>query len=67
MLACLGGAVIPLTHRDAAALAQPGGGMGGFPTSPQTMFGKKKDNREVSGPTLSATDEPVADIRVVGN
>ncbi len=41
--------------------------MGDFPTSPQSMFGKKKDTREVSGPSLSATDEPVADIRIVGN
>jgi outer membrane protein insertion porin family len=34
---------------------------------PQSMFGSKKDKREVSGPTLSATDEPVAEIRIVGN
>jgi len=46
--------------------AQPGA-MNDFPTSAQSLFGKKKDNREVSGPTLSATDEPVAEIRVVGN
>ena len=31
------------------------------------MFGKKKDSRPTSGPSLSATDEPVADIRIVGN
>ena len=31
------------------------------------MFGDKKDDREISGPTLSATDEPVAEIRIVGN
>jgi outer membrane protein insertion porin family len=41
--------------------------MGDIPTSPSTIFGKKKETREVSGPSLSATDEPVADIRIVGN
>lgn len=41
--------------------------MGNFPTTSQSMFGKKKDTRDISGPSLSATDEPVADIRIVGN
>ncbi len=41
--------------------------MGSFPTSPSSMFGKKKEAHESSGPSLTATDEPVADIRVVGN
>ncbi len=41
--------------------------MGNFPSTPNSIFGKKKENREVSGPTLSATDEPVADIRIIGN
>lgn len=31
------------------------------------MFGKKEAPRETSGPSLSATDEPVAEIRIVGN
>ena len=34
---------------------------------PPSMFGKKEPEREASGPSLSATDEPVAEIRVVGN
>jgi outer membrane protein insertion porin family len=35
---------------------------------PPSMFGGKKDKPvETSGPSLSATDEPVAEIRVVGN
>jgi outer membrane protein insertion porin family len=42
----------------------PGGH--GMP-SPRAMFGKKQDDREISGPSLSATDEPVVDIRIVGN
>ncbi len=41
--------------------------MGGMPAMPSSMFGSKKQEREVSGPTLSATDEPVAEIRIVGN
>jgi outer membrane protein insertion porin family len=50
------------------ARAQPGGGgMSDIPSAANSIFGKKKDNREISGPTLSATDEPVADIRIVGN
>jgi outer membrane protein insertion porin family len=44
------------------------GGYGsGFPSIPQSMFGKKEAKPDVSGPSLSATDEPVAEIRVVGN
>lgn len=31
------------------------------------MFGGKKDDRDASGPSLSATNENVADIRIVGN
>jgi outer membrane protein insertion porin family len=46
--------------------AQGPGGMGGMPAMP-SMLGKKKDQREVHGPSLSATDEPVAEIRIVGN
>ena len=45
----------------------PYGAPGGFPSIPQSMFGKKEAEREASGPSLSATDEPVAEIRVVGN
>ena len=44
-----------------------GGGMGGMPAMPKSMFGKKQETREASGPSLTATDEPVADIRIVGN
>jgi outer membrane protein insertion porin family len=38
-----------------------------MPAMPPSMFGSKKEQREVHGPSLSATDEPVAEIRVVGN
>jgi outer membrane protein insertion porin family len=49
----------------ALSLAQGMGG--GMPSLPASMFGKKQDNRDTSGPSLSATNEPVADIRIVGN
>jgi outer membrane protein insertion porin family len=39
----------------------------GIPGMPKTMFGKKQDDRDISGPTLSATNETVVDIRIVGN
>lgn len=48
------------------AAAQPGG-MGNFPATSGSLFGKKKEERELSGPSLSATDEPVAEIRIEGN
>lgn len=38
-----------------------------MPSLPPSMFGSKKEQREISGPSLSATDEPVAEIRIVGN
>jgi outer membrane protein insertion porin family len=60
-------ALLALSFCAERAAAQPGGGMGNVPTSPGTMFGKKKDNRVAAGPSLSATDESVADIRIVGN
>jgi outer membrane protein insertion porin family len=53
-----------------AALASPlsfAQGPGGMPSMPASMFGGKKETRVVSGPSLSATDEPVAEIRIVGN
>lgn len=60
--------LLPLLSAAPRALAQSGGGgMGDFPTAPSSMFGKKKEVREIAGPSLSATDEPVADIRIVGN
>src|SRR5262245_49866568 len=37
-----------------------------MPSIPQSMFPKKQP-REAAGPSLSATDEPVAEIRIVGN
>lgn len=37
-----------------------------MPNIPGGIFGKK-ETRQVSGPTLSATNEPVAEIRIVGN
>ena len=40
--------------------------MSDIPSAANSIFGKKKDNREISGPSLSATDEPVADIRIGG-
>jgi len=59
---------IALSCISTSATAQPGGsGMSDIPSAANSIFGKKKDNREISGPTLSATDEPVADIRIVGN
>ena len=58
----------PLACVVPRAVAQPGGsGLGDFPNTPGSLFGKKKESREISGPSLSATDEPVADIRIVGN
>ena len=68
-IACLGGDSHPVDHRVFArrgpAWRQ---GMGRHSHArPPSMFGKKKETREISGPSLSATDEPVADIRVVGN
>jgi outer membrane protein insertion porin family len=62
LLAALVG-VNALVERAAAQ----GGMGGGFPSVPPSMFGKKEPEREASGPSLSATDEPVAEIRVVGN
>ena len=48
-----------------------GGGMGGGPGGgmPASMFGEKRKARddEARGPSMSATDEPVAEIRIVGN
>ena len=38
-----------------------------MPHMPRSMFGKKPDERDASGPTLSVTNENVADIRIVGN
>jgi outer membrane protein insertion porin family len=58
-------AIVAAALAPAPARAQ--GGMGGIPSIPQSMFGAKKDHRDTSGPTLSATDEPVAEIRIVGN
>jgi outer membrane protein insertion porin family len=61
LAACLAAATLP----PSSACAQ---GMGsGMPAIPQSMFGPKKAPREAAGPSLSATDEPVADIRIVGN
>ena len=59
--------LVATTIGPSRALAQPGQGMGSFPTSPASMFGKKKEAHASSGPSLSATDEPVAELRVVGN
>jgi outer membrane protein insertion porin family len=42
----------------------PGGGMGSIPSS---IFGKKEAERTVTGPSLSATDEMVTEIRIEGN
>jgi outer membrane protein insertion porin family len=53
-----------LATPPARAQSMPGGGM---PAIPPSMFGPKKEPREVAGPSLSATDEPVAEIRIVGN
>jgi outer membrane protein insertion porin family len=48
------------------SLAQGMGG-GGMPSLPTSMFGKKQNDRDTSGPSLSATNETVSDIRIVGN
>jgi outer membrane protein insertion porin family len=54
-----------LTTISPRAAAQ---GPGGFSSIPKTMFGgDKEDKREAIGPSLSATDEPVAEIRIAGN
>ncbi len=50
---------------SARAVAQGMGG--GMPSMPASMFGNKKQQEEVPGISLSATDEPVAEIRVLGN
>ncbi len=43
-------------------------GPGGFSSIPKTMFGGGADDkREAVGPSLSATDELVAEIRIAGN
>ena len=43
-------------------------GRRGMPNVPQSMFGKRKPiATRRSRPSLSATDEPVAEIRIVGN
>ncbi|MEO7403896.1 MAG: POTRA domain-containing protein, partial [Burkholderiales bacterium] len=59
--------LIALTCGSSRAVAQPGGGGMDIPNAPGSMFGKKKETREIAGPSLSATDEPVADIRIAGN
>jgi outer membrane protein insertion porin family len=50
-----------------ALLLAQGMGGGGMPSLPKSMFGKKQDDRDTSGPSLSATNETVSDIRIVGN
>ncbi|HEY3391404.1 MAG TPA: POTRA domain-containing protein, partial [Lacipirellulaceae bacterium] len=58
-------AAFAMTARAPRAAAQS---PGGFSSIPQTMFGPdKEDKREAVGPSLSATNEPVAEIRIVGN
>jgi outer membrane protein insertion porin family len=54
---------VALLLAPSTASGQPGRGFSSGPT----MFGSKKEQREVTGPSLSATDEPVAEIRIVGN
>ncbi len=58
--------IVALTNAPTLLLAQdmPGGGM---PSLPKSMFGKKQEDRDISGPSLSATNENVAAIRIVGN
>ncbi len=60
-------ALIAIVAMNPAPACAQSGSRGGFPSVPPSMFGSKKDQREVSGPSLSATDEPVAEIRIVGN
>jgi outer membrane protein insertion porin family len=60
-------AVAALAASRAAAQGGFGGPGGGMDSIPSTIFGGKEEQRHVSGPSLSATDELVADIRVVGN
>jgi outer membrane protein insertion porin family len=58
-------AVVALTTIAPRAAAQ---GPGGISSIPKTMFGgEEREKREAVGPSLSATDEPVAEIRIVGN
>lgn len=51
------------------AVASPGlaQGLGRGMPAPASMFKKSKDNRDVTGLSLAATDEPVIDVRVIGN
>jgi outer membrane protein insertion porin family len=52
----------------AASVHAQGMGPGGLNSIPSTLFGsQKKTEPEASGPTLSATDETVADVRIAGN
>src|SRR5215211_2262500 len=57
--------VATAANMPAWSLAQGMGG--GMPSLPKSMFGKKQDDRDTSGPSLSATNETVSDIRIVGN
>jgi outer membrane protein insertion porin family len=63
----IGLAAIVVTAIASRAAAQ---GPGGFSSIPKTMFGGGNDEKreaDAVGPSLSATDEPVAEIRIVGN
>lgn len=56
---------LPFRASAQSAIGGPGGGMGSMPS---TIFKPKKDaERQISGPSLSATDEMVAEIRIEGN
>lgn len=45
-----------------------GGGPGGLNSIPSSLFGQdKKSHSDLTGPTLSATNEPVTEIRILGN
>jgi outer membrane protein insertion porin family len=67
-LGALGALIASAAIAPSHLQAQGGGGRGGLNSLPGTMFGQKDEELPAfSGPSLSATDEPVAEIRVVGN
>ena len=67
----VGAAVASLASAQYGRGGGPGGGGmpgGGMPaTGPGSLFKKAKENREVVGLSAAATNEPVVDVRIVGN
>jgi outer membrane protein insertion porin family len=67
-IGCVSVALAAFVLTTKVAPRAAGQGPGGFSSIPKTMFGGGSDEkREAVGPSLSATDEPVAEIRIIGN